>query len=185
MIETRIQFFATPTDIESLLSAFEIKIDFDFKYVLTGRTLKESREVYTSFKDIPDKGISTHETGYFSTGYMILPLEDRLVINIGRQRSGDACWDLDTESHKNAVSFVMGGVWEENTLLAGEILYAWDTETGIKIVKALRAAFRSGKYKKIDGYLLGEDALNWLQRGKRLTRAAQSPRECDLRLDVL
>jgi hypothetical protein len=86
---------------------------------------------------------------------------------------------FDQLKNENTIVFSPGGVWEKNILLNGRVSTVSEHEVSTRLMKRFGSAIRK-KFIKVKAFYVGEEALEMLKHGKRLTIAAQSPIEFDL-----
>jgi hypothetical protein len=73
-----------------------------------------------------------------------------------------------------------GGIWCDEVLLSGSVTTVSDSEVAQRLMKRFRSAFRK-RFVRVQAYLVGPGAEAMLDTGKRLTHAAQSPPEYNLK----
>jgi hypothetical protein len=178
----QILFFATPNDIRPIISALEAAGDIGF--VRVGNHDTENPPVLSG-GDLPQPGIATHETASGSISYLIVPREGRLhvghYISEDPDTFGQKRWSVYNGFNEESVEMTLAGIWDDNTLLPGSIKTMHTSKFAQSMMRAFQAALRKQKFEKVQSWWLGQEALDMLRAGKRLsTTAVQSPPEYDL-----
>ncbi len=174
-------FFATPADIVPVLERFEA--NSSLKYVVLGNLTTPNRAIFFSSSEIPEPGISTHETGFLSTGYLVSfrDTKNRMTAFVGSM--GERRWELDNGSNEETVRLTMAGRWGDDVLLPGVMDTLHDTPAAQQLMKWFLAALKREGFLKVRSWWVGPEAMEMLRAGKRLTTTAvQSPPEFDLKL---
>ncbi len=86
---------------------------------------------------------------------------------------------VDQLVNPDTIWFTPGGVWGEDFVLNGRVGTASDSDPSRYLMKRFDSAFKK-RFRKIKAFLVGPGALAFLEAGKRLTAAVQSPRDFDL-----
>ena len=176
----RIFFFATPTDVVPVLERFEANAPL--KFVEIGNLTTPNRAIHLRSSDIPNPGISTHETGHGSKAFMVShrDLKNHMRAFVGSK--GERRWTLDNGDNEETVILTLAGLWETGTLLPGVMDTLHQTPTAQQLMKWFLAALKQEGFTKVDIWWLGKEALKMLRAGGRLTQAEQSPSEFDVKL---
>ncbi|NJM34877.1 MAG: hypothetical protein HC850_09420 [Rhodomicrobium sp.] len=176
----RIFFFATPRDIAPVLKTFEANAPL--KFVGTENLTTPDREIYLDSTEIPNPGVSTHESGHGSTNYMVSHRDTKNNVHTLVGQNGEKRWVLDNCDNEEAVNLTMAGKWKD-MLLPGIMDTLHETPVAQQLMKWFLAALKAEGFTKVDMYWMGKEALEMLKAGKRLsTTAEQSPPEFDLKL---
>ena len=177
----RIPFFATPNDIVPTLARFESNAPL--KFVGLDNLATPDREIYLESSEIPNPGISTHESGNGSAGYMVSNRDTKNNVHTFVGQNGEKRWTLDNCDNEETVILTMAGLWRGEMLLPGLLATLHETPVAQQLMKWFLAALKVEKFTKVDGWWLGKEALEMLKAGKRLsTTAEQSPPDFDLKL---
>ena len=177
----RIFFFATPDDIVPVLNRFEE--NGPFKYVVMGNLTTPNRAIYLSAKEIPNPGISTHETGHASTAYMVSHRDTKNAMEKFVGNGGETRWDLNNCDNEETVILTLAGLWIDGTLLPGLMDTLHQTSVAQQLMKWFLTALKQERFVKVESWWVGKAAMDMLQSGKRLTTTAvQSPPQFDLKL---
>lgn len=176
----RIFFFATPTDIVPVLRKFESSEPL--KFVEMGNLTTPNREIYLESADIPEPGVSTHETGASSKAYMVSLRDAKNNMHAFVGRKGEKRWSLDNSDNADTVVLTLAGLWKTGTLLPGNMSTLHETPPAQQLMKGFLGALKQEGFTKIEDWWLGREALGMLKAGRRLTTTAeQSPPQFDLK----
>src|SRR4051794_29797167 len=97
----RIFFFATSADIVPVLNRFEENTPM--KFVEMGTLTTPNRAIYLKSEQIPAPGVSTHETGSLSQGYMVSYRDTKNVMQAFAGRKGEKRWSLDNSDNEETI----------------------------------------------------------------------------------
>ncbi len=174
----RIFFFATPSDVVPLLHRFETNTPVKYAEI-ANQTSPKFRE-YTNSSDIPDRGISTHETGGASISYLVAAPEWTWRAESFAGSDGERRWYLHNGENPGSIVLTMAGRWKQ-MLLPGKVDTLHDTPDAQHLIKSFLNAIKAEKFSKHNLFWLGHEAHEMLNAGVRLsTTAEQSPPEYDL-----
>lgn len=177
----RIFFFATPSDIVPVLKRFEVCALL--KFVEIGNLETPNRMVYMEISQIPNPGISTHETGSLSKKYLVSHRSAKNIMRSFIGGKGESRWTLENGDNEETVVLNMAGLWETGTLLPGSIMTLHETPVAQQLMRWFLLALKKEKFIKIREWWVGHEAMEMLKAGRRLsTTAEQSPPEFDLKL---
>ena len=176
----RIFFFATPRDIVPVLRRTVARERL--KFVEGGNRADPNFPIYLEPDDIPEPGVSTHETGNASRNYLVSPQAAVQKVEAFIDDAGERRWRLFNGLNEDSVDLVLAGLWKE-MLLPGIMSTLHNSAEAQRIMRAFHSALRSEGFVKLDLWWLGQEAFEMLKAGKRLSKTAeQSPPEFDLRL---
>lgn len=178
----QILFFATSNDIRPIVSALDAAGNIGF--VRVGQHETENPPILSG-ADIPPPGIATHETASGPTSYLIVPrmgeLHARQYVSEDPDTVGKKRWSVYNGFNEDSVEMTLAGIWDDDTLLPGSIKTMHTSKFAQSIMRAFQAALKKQKFEKVQSWWLGQEALDMLRTGKRLsTTAVQSPPEYDL-----
>lgn len=174
----RIFFFATPSDVVPVLVRFAS--NDEIKFVEMGNLTTPNRPIHLSVSEIPDPGLSTHETGGASRSYLISPRDSINQMHKFLGNDGIARWSVDNSDNEDSVVLTMAGRWKD-MLLPGSMDTLHQTTMAQRLMKAFQSALKKEGFVKVENWWLGKEALEMLKAGKRLsTTAEQSPPQFDL-----
>jgi hypothetical protein len=86
---------------------------------------------------------------------------------------------VDQLRNPDSVTFTPAGIWDDDVILHGRVATASDSEASQALMRRFHVAIKKG-FAKVKAFYVGPQAMELLKAGKRLTIAAQSPREFDL-----
>jgi hypothetical protein len=177
----RIHFFATPADIVPVLQRFAANAPIFFTEASAFPS--PNRAAYGNIADIPNPGISTHETGRLSKPYLVSMKDTPLRVRTYVTNDGEKYWSLDNGFNEDTIVLRMAGLWPGDILLPGIVDTMHDTPVAQQLMKWFQSALKKEGFTKVDLFWLGKEALQMLRDGKRLPKnAVQSPPEYDLKL---
>ena len=110
----RMFFFATPADIVPVLERFS-SIE-DLKFVEMGSMTDPNRPIILEVSDLPNPGISTHETGNASRSYLVSPRASRNHMFRFVDNDGVTRWSVDNGDNEDSVALTMAGRWKDMLL---------------------------------------------------------------------
>ena len=151
------------------------------KYVRSGNFTKPDLETHLQGSEIPGLGMATSESAHASASYLVCARA--LPVNIERFTGADGVerFCVDQLHNPDTVGFTPAGVWDDDIILHGRVATASDSEASQVLMKEFHAAIKK-QFTKVKAFYVGPNARKLLDAGRRLTIAAQSPREFDLTL---
>lgn len=175
----RIFFYATPDDIAPALSSYEGNAPL--KFVQMGNLTTPNRAIYLSSTEIPQLGVSSHETGGASDAYMVSHRGTKNHIHTFIGYSGENRWVLENSDNEETKVLTPAGLWNGMVIEGTMDTLHNKNPAAQQLMKWLLSAFRINGFAKVDRAWVGPNAMTMLMAGKRLSQAEQSPTECDLR----
>jgi len=178
----QIHFFALREDLLAMLELVETK--GPLKYVRMGNFASHEIagiSVFNRGADIPNLGKATADSWVACDSYLVCERETRVNQRSLRDMDGGERVCVDQLVNPNSVTFIPGGIWNEDVVLNGRIATASDSRISDALMKRFQAAVKK-TFCKVRAFHVGPKALVLLESGKRLAGAVQSPREYDLRL---
>ena len=172
-MSAQIRFFATANDLVPVLESIEI--ENKIKYVKLGRNETPAVESFLTVTALPNLGRASNESSINCDSFLICRQNESIR---ARQVVGHA-FVIDQLLNPETVAFSPGGLWGSDTLLHGRFATASETMFSAALLKLIGSKFRK-RFKKIKAFYVGNEAEQMLDGGRRLTIAAQSPRELDL-----
>lgn len=173
-----LHIYATKRDLIELIEPVEGQLEV--RYTERGHARHGEPKVYDSVTQLPDLGIATSESASTCRGYLVHDRRARLKV---RPVGTDGRFSIDQLENPDTVSFGPGGVLGDDILLFGRFATVELLEFSTQFMKAIRSSARK-RFERIQAFYVGPEAAQMLDQGKRLTAAAQSPREYDLRRDA-
>jgi hypothetical protein len=158
----QIAFFATSTDLSSLLAG--VSADYPLDFVRAGL-----------FEDSTIRRVGPDQLEPFA-GYIVVGKGRPVSIRTVPQRRGRERFAVDQVENSDSVSLRVGGTLEGRRLVAGQLGTA---AGGVEIYALLRRALRD-QFERIRSYCVGKEAGELLDGGVRLSPTKNSPPEYDL-----
>lgn len=174
-------FFATPADIVPVLRRFEANAPL--KFVEMGNLTTPDRAIYLTSSELPNPGISTHESGGGSAAFMVSHRDTKNHMNAFHGIKGERRWTLDNCDNEETVILRLAGLW--NDMMLPGLMDTLHTKNDVaqQLMKWFLSSLRQEGFTKVESWWLGREALAMLKAGKRLsTTAEQSPAQFDLKL---
>lgn len=180
-----IQFFATAADLEPGFRNIESKQQL----TLAEQNQYESKDIpiIGSLFSIPNLGKITERR---SPRYVVQPAGKNFnparVVQVGKKKDfppklamalaltgiqppgGKVVYDLQLLKHPAGITFAPGGLWNPQTLLAGEIATIHDTVASMELYKLFCKELLRG-FTSVGLFEVGPEALTFLKSGGRLT----------------
>jgi hypothetical protein len=174
----RIPFYAMKEDILPVLETVEG--NGPLQYVRTGNQLSPDFETFLRGHDLPRLGVADCGTGSGCESFLVTWTTVPVTVESIKGSSGVQRYVMDQLLNPDTIRFIPAGLWGEDIVLAGIVDTVSNSPVAQELMKRFNAAFKK-QFKKIDMYRVGPQAFALFNAGKRLTDAAQSPREFDLR----
>lgn len=154
--------FATESDMVSGLEILEG--DLEFKYIVPG--LFDSPEVieYSSYKELPNFGVSEKGSVEQMPRYQLVPIDTEVAAKEIPQRRGGVKFKVESDV---CLYFKPPGIYQESFLIPGEFSPG-EGEFSSNMYKLFRKELTK-KYHKINAYSVGPEAYQKLQFGIPLT----------------
>jgi hypothetical protein len=138
----------------------------------------EVAEKYGSIEDIPDLGRATADSAISSREFLMVKKNCTVNMESVATVHGKR-YVIDQLLNPNSVTFAPGGLWGSDVLLNGRFATVHNDEGSQALMKQFAKILRKS-FRKLKAYWVGPEAERLLEAGKRLTIAAQTPREFDL-----
>jgi len=177
-----IRFFALKEDLLPVLEFVDSK--GPFKYIRTGAyALGELTDdiIYYKGTDLPDLGKASADSGVCCDQFLVCERKAMIYLRFFETIEGERVF-IDGRVNPDTVTLRPGGLWNDEMVIEGTVGTGHNSEK----CRALMKLFLSGLRKTftcVRGAYVGPKAMELLKAGKRLTQAAQCPREFDLTLD--
>jgi hypothetical protein len=175
-------FFATSDDLLPVLLGVEARLKV--QYTRMGHAA--SPAILSSFRtarDLPTLFTpAQHESSVAGPMYLITMADAGVSPRQITPNHSQTQWAIDQLNNPDSTVLRHGGLYAERILLRGEIRTTSTSAIASKLQRAFDAAIRR-TFVKIKACYVGERAEKLLDSGYRLTVAAQSPIEIDLRRD--
>ena len=174
----QILFFATPNDIQPIISALETTNKIVFARV-GSYDIKDPPLI--SGAEIPNPGVATNETASGSDSYLVVPAGSRLNLHPYTSEDSDTfgrkMWSVYSGFNDESVEMTLAGIWEDGTLLPGSVRSMHNNEFAKKIMRDFQASLKKAKFEKVQSWWLSTEAVQMLRAGKRLSTTAVHRRQ--------
>jgi len=174
----RILFYAVSGDLLSVLEAVER--DGPLQYIRTGNTTSNDFETFPRGADIPNLGRADCDTGSTCEAFLVTATSVPATVRRIEGINGGLRYCMDQLFNPDTVAFTPAGLWGDDVVLSGQVATASGSPISQELMKRFNSAFKQ-RFRKINAYRVGPEALTLFAAGKRLTCSAQSPREFDLK----
>lgn len=111
--------------------------------------------------------------------YLVLDRDRAVSVRIIPQRNGGKKYAVDQLDNRDSVSLQIGGMIDDDRLVAGQIGTATNEPSSAEIFSLFARAIED-QFVKIKSYYVGPEAMRLLDRGIRLTPTSKSPKDYDL-----
>lgn len=162
-----IPFFATPSDLEFILNHVARLIPLDF----VRRGSFEASDVRYAH---PPFDMDQNDS------YLILAKGKKVIMEEVPQRRGGTRYVVDQSQNPDSINLKTGGFHDPNVLLPGQLGTISASSESLNLFKAFEKAIHN-HFEKLKSYYIGTEALNFLDRGGRLTASAKGSSQYDLR----
>lgn len=171
-------FYAADGDLLPVLQAIE---DCEpLKYVLTGNFTSPDVQTIFHGSQLPNLGKATHESSICSETFLVCQPQLSIVVRHFPGTGGIERFCVDQMVNPDTVTLTPGGVWTRDIVLWGRVATVSDSKASQNLMRRFAGAMKK-QFTKIKAFHVGPKAHELLDSGKRLTIAAQSPREFDLK----
>ena len=177
-----IRFYAIDDDLLDVL--MEVEQRFDLQYVKAGTMPSSaglSMESYAKASEIPQLGRANHESASGCNAFLVFKKGSLIQRQAVTLEDGSEAFAINELLNQGAATLTPAGRWSDDVVLYGTFGSAHGTDDAKEILGAFEKALRR-RFTKVKAYWLGPKALRALEEGKRLTLAAQTPRDFDLSL---
>ena len=173
----RTHFFALREDLMTGLDRFEQLVKV--KYAQDGYFAKLPSPVFSTWREIPDFGVSIHgKVASSGAGCVIQPAEIEVAYEV-RSLSGKKMYTVGLAPAPHAFFCAFGGLYKDGTVVAGEAVSVDPTSRGDELYKLfIETVFRG--FDRVRGNRVGPKAMELFKSGRRLTHDVSSARLCDL-----
>ena len=172
---TQLQFFATKSDMETLLGTLEDRISL--KYVAFGDSDGLGAVTYERGSDLPRLGYARSESA--GDHYLMVAKQESVVVRPVELRDGTKRYVVDQLANPKSVVLSPGGIWGDDVLLYGRFATVSEEREAQAIMRRASHALRK-KFRRIRAAWVGPAAEICLDAGRRLTVSACASREFDL-----
>ena len=172
-----IHIFATPSDLLDLL--VDVESIRPVHYVEAGLLDTHTPDERLSASEIQGLGRTRTPDTNLGHSYLMADIVVPFTVRPIPQRREGTRFAVDQQSNPDSVAVVPGGLFDEQTILAGRIGTCTDSAVSAALMRAIAAVIRN-KWAEIKSYAVGPEAERILDAGGRLTANLRSPQEYDL-----
>jgi hypothetical protein len=172
-----VNLFAAESDLITLLSQFEAKVDVS--YVRAGMFDGEIVVRFSSSAEIPELGVASSSDQNQCATFLIVPGDSEIRVRSIQQRRGGTRYAIDQLMNPSTLAFVAGGVFGESYVIAGQFGTCTDDPISLDLMRGLTNLVR-GQFERIKSYFVGPKAKALMEQGYRLTPDARLSEEYDL-----
>jgi hypothetical protein len=176
---TQLLFYATKADLLQIFAVAEASTLL--KYARTGRYAQPQPPIFASGASIPELGTADNDASIACDSYLVLDRSTDAQVRPVQERDGTTSFFVDQLINPDSIVITAGGIRAPGVLLSGRIGTASDSPRSQALMKLFAGPFRK-RFRRVKAFWVGPDALIELERGTRLTMAAGSPAEYDLKL---
>lgn len=168
--------YATKEDLVEIFLLLESS--FKIKYAEAG-LLNDKVSCFYSFKNIETLGTVEYGDWNNNKKYLILNDDYDLVIRDVVQKNGELKYAVDQMKNENSIVFYIGGVFQNNALIASKIGLINESSFTTELFKKLLVHLKKN-FVNIKGFYVSRTALEESKKGLRLTTDAKSSSDYDL-----
>jgi hypothetical protein len=179
MKSKQIFIFSEISDIEPIFN--EVEDCTKLHYFKTGLLDDSNIPHYDSFLKFPNLGFVSNGDWNHIDSYLAIPCENDVKIRDIPQKSGGIKYAIDQKINNESVLIKLGGIYNENILVAGVISTICSDEYSLKLFKLISGKIKK-RFSKIGSFFVGERAKIRLESGCRLVTNDKSPTEYDLKI---
>ena len=174
----QLQFYAVGGDLLPVFRAVE-GIG-PLKYVRAGNFTTRDLQTFAYGSELPRLGVATCESAVGCDRFLVCEPELPIVVRQLPGADGIERFCVDQLANPDTVTLTPGGVWDEDVVLYGCVGTASDSRASQELMRRFAGEIKK-QFTKIRAVYVGPKARELLDAGKRLTLAAQSPRDFDLK----
>jgi len=169
----RIMYFSNSNNLKSILTTFVNNFDVDFIETGLFDTKDFSRK---KIEEIVAPNVPFGDWVH-NDRYLIIEKDNPVFIREVPQRRGGMKYAIDGNKNPDSLLIVIGGAFDENTIIAGEIFMSSKTDFTTKSF-----GFFNGVFKKNFLFKKGWFISNEISNDVRLTTCISSPSSSDMKL---
>lgn len=179
MKNKQIFIFSEISDIEPILS--EVESHMKLHYFKTGLFDDSTIPRYDSFLKFPNLGLVSNGDWNHIDSYLVIPYEKNVNIREIPQTNGGVKYAVDQKTNNESLFIKLGGIFNEEVLVAGVISTISKDEYSLKLFKLFSDKIKK-RFSKIGTFFVGNNAKKRLESGVRLVTNEHSPSEYDLKM---
>jgi hypothetical protein len=175
-----VHFFATASDLKSLLAAIEL--ERPLQYVQAGMFDTPETMVIASGLQIPNLGFAPSGDHNHEPFWLITDANTTVEFEIVPQRRGGTRYGIDPGLNPESIVLWPGGLFENSIVVAGQVGTAMLNPTSLELLNLFVREFRR-QFNRIKSFFVGPEAERLFDGGYRLAHSVTSAAECDLSRD--
>jgi hypothetical protein len=179
MKNKQILIFSEISDIEPIFN--EVEDCMKLHYFKTGLLDDSKIPHYDSFLKFPNLGFVSNGDWNHIDSYLAIPYEKNINVRDIPQKIGGIKYAVDQKINNESVFIKLGGIYNENILVAGVISTISEDEYSLKLFKLFSDKIKK-RFSKIGSFFVGNNAKIRLESGCRLVTNEKSPSEYDLKM---
>jgi hypothetical protein len=179
MSRTHLLFYATESDLASLLSWLEEQTKL--QYTPTGLFDDGVPQAYLSYADIPDFGRPNHPSATVGPSFLVAVQGTPIQPYPVSRRDGGSRIAIDQRVNADTIVFWPGGRFGDKVVLYGQIGTVSDSVASKHLYDFMAKLFRK-RFAKVREFLVGPEAMSLGRSGVRLALTASNPQGFYLKL---
>lgn len=172
-------FFATKIDISDILQ--EVESTMDLFYLQCGLTDNNKIEKIRSYLHITNLGVTSYPDWMQGLCYLVFPIEVDPTIRPVNQIDGSIKYFTDQMLNRDCVELRPNGLYHNEAVIAGRLATLSDSVLSIRLFGLFTQIIKK-RFVKIGICYVGQGAETLMQKGVRLTRFVNSPKQFDLNI---
>jgi hypothetical protein len=174
----KFMFFATAKDLAPGLSLLEAREKL--QYTSMHQVDSDRPQTYLSYADIPHFGQANDPAAVMNPAYLVALQGTVVQVKSIPQKAGGVNFAIDQTLNEDSVILRPGGVCGHDVLLPGAIATVSESAASLELYDFMLKPYLA-RFTKVQEFFLGPEALELWHSGTRLTTAATSPAEFDLK----
>jgi hypothetical protein len=171
-------FYATARDLTPVLTLLEARKKLQYtpmRHVETNRP-----QIYFSFVDIPDFGRTYDSTTVHNPAYLVGLKGTVVQVETIYPRLGGVSFSIGQQLNEDTVVLRPGGMYGDGVLLYGAIGTVSESAASMELYDFMVEPYLA-RFARVREFFLGPEALGLWKSGVRLTTAASSRKDFDLK----
>lgn len=179
MKKHQVNFFATKSDLETLLRTIEAKREL--KFVRAGLFDTPVFNSAHTLRTDANLGIAVKGDNVQEARYLVTDRETPIEIETMPQYGGGTKYAIGSQKiNPNTIVFWPGGVFNGACVIAGSVGTISEDPASLSLFQLFSTEIKR-QFGKIKSFYVGKDASELLDRGWRLTSSVKSPPLYDLK----
>lgn len=176
----RYQFmsYATAGDLTPVLSLLEGQKKL--QYTPTHHVVTDRAQIYLSYADIPDFGLTYDPTAVMNPAYLVALQGTAVQVESTPLRTGGINFSIGQRLNEDTVVLRPGGLYGRDVLLYGSIGTVSESEASLSLYDFMVEPYLA-RFAPVREFFLGPEAFDLWKSGARLTISANSPIDFDLK----